>query len=92
MKPIRQEGQHSPKYPSPFTFLVWAVIHKTASGRALLDLLVSSSLFVICCDDCDINGFERLSVSSLYVPREKTSALSFVCINPLHIYIMIIAQ
>ena len=36
---------------------------------------------MICCDDTHI-GFERLSVSSLCVPREKTSTQSIVCINP----------
>ena len=39
---------------------------------------------MICCDAHDIYGFERLSVSSLYVPREKTSTQSIVCINPSH--------
>ena len=64
-RPLVPWDRQSKIHPTPFTFLVWADIHKTASGRALLDILASLSLFVICCDDRDVCGFERLSVSSL---------------------------
>ena len=76
------------KIPFTLLFFLWfgRISIKTASGRVMFDLLVPSSLFVICCDAHDIYGFERLSVSSLYVPREKTSTQSIVCINPSYIY------